>query len=72
MEKKEFNKIIKTLEKEKCVCLLAPSFPVDYKYPEIVFNLRKIGFNKIFELTYAAKIINMNYHEIIEKNPKKK
>jgi hypothetical protein len=49
--------------------LLAPSFPVDFEYPEIIIDLKKIGVEKIVELTYAAKLINMEYERIIKENP---
>jgi len=65
------KKIINILNIEKTVCLLAPSFPVDFEYPEIIINLRKIGFTNVFELTYAAKLINIQYHKIIKENPNK-
>jgi len=69
---KELLLIAKTLQKEKCICLLAPSFPVDFKYPDILYDLKGIGFEKIVELTYSAKLISHKYHEIIKKSIKKK
>ncbi|MDD3177958.1 MAG: [Fe-Fe] hydrogenase large subunit C-terminal domain-containing protein [Candidatus ainarchaeum sp.] len=71
MEEKYKQKIIKEITTNKTICLLAPSFPVDFKYPDIVYKLRQIGFDKIFELTYAAKIINQHYHTIIKNENKK-
>jgi len=65
------KKIIKVINTKKTVCLLAPSFPVDFKYPDIIINLKKIGFSKILELTYAAKLISIRYNKILKKNPKK-
>ena len=64
--------IIKTLQTEKCICLLAPSFVVDYKYPDILYDLKGIGFDKIVELTYSAKLISHKYHDEIKKSIKKK
>ncbi len=69
---KDLLDIVNTLQTEKCVCLLAPSFPVDFKYPDILFDLKGIGFDKIVELTFAAKLINRKYHEIIKESIKKK
>ncbi len=60
--------IINTIKNEKTVALLAPSFPVDFKFPQIITQLRKIGFDKIVELTYAAKLINQKYHKLIKDN----
>jgi len=51
----ELIDVLKTINKEKVICLLAPSFVVDFKYPKIILELRRIGFNKIVELTYSAK-----------------
>lgn len=67
----ELLKVIETLNTEKTICLLAPSFPVDFNFPEIILELRKIGFTKILELTYAGKLINYKYIEILKKNPEK-
>lgn len=58
--------------KEKIVVLLAPSFPVDFAYPQIILDLKKIGVEKIVELTYAAKLINMEYEKILKENPTKR
>ncbi len=67
----ELLKIIEILKTEKTICLLAPSFPVDFSFPEIMLDLREIGFTKIVELTYAAKLINYKYIEILKNNPEK-
>lgn len=63
--------LVKVLQSEKTVCLLAPSFPVDFEFPEVLKNLKQIWFEKVVELTYAAKIINLNYHKLFEENPDK-
>ena len=67
----ELLKIIEILKTEKTICLLAPSFPVDFSFPEVILDLREIGFTKIVELTYAAKLINYKYIEILKNNPEK-
>lgn len=51
--------------KEKCVAMVAPSFVVDFSYPEIIFKLKKIGFDKVVELTFGAKLVNREYHKIL-------
>lgn len=66
------NLIDNVLCKEKIVVLLAPSFPVDFVYPQIIIDLKKIGVEKIVELTYAAKLINMEYERILKENPSKR
>jgi iron only hydrogenase large subunit-like protein len=54
----------------KYIAMLAPSFIVDFKYPSIIFQLRKLGFDKIVEVTFGAKMINRDYHKYL-KNSKK-
>lgn len=61
--------LIDVLKTEKTICLLAPSFPVDFEFPEILWKLKQIWFEKIVELTYAAKIINLHYHKLFKENP---
>jgi iron only hydrogenase large subunit-like protein len=67
----ELIDVLKTINKEKVICILAPSFVVDFKYPKIITELRRIGFNKIVELTYSAKLINKEIHKQILENKKK-
>ena len=60
---------------EKYICLLAPSFVTEFEYPEIVYRLRKLGFDKVVEVTFGAKMTNLTYYSIlkesIEKDEKK-
>lgn len=56
----EFNK------KEKYLCMLAPSFISVYEYPNIVYRLRALGFDKVVEVTFGAKMTNINYYEILK------
>lgn len=65
------NNLIDIIKNEKTIALLAPSFPIDFKFPDIITDLRKIGFDKVIELTYAAKIINQKYRELIKNDPNK-
>jgi len=51
--------------KGKYLAMLAPSFIVDFSYPEIIHILKKLGFDKIVELTFGAKMINREYHKIL-------
>ena len=46
--------------------MLAPSFVVDFSYPEILSILKKLGFDKIVELTFGAKMINREYYRILK------
>ena len=48
--------------KGKYLVMLAPSFVVDFSYPKIISQLKDLGFDKVVELTFGAKMINRNYH----------
>jgi len=52
----------------KYVAMLAPSFVVDFSYPRIISQLKELGFDKVVELTFGAKMINRDYHKILEKD----
>ncbi len=52
--------------KGKYVAMLAPSFVVDFSYPKIILQLRGLGFDKIVELTFGAKMINRDYQKKLE------
>ena len=67
----ELKAVVDALQNEKTVCLLAPSFPVDFCFPDIILDLRRLGFTKVVELTYAAKLINYKYIRTMNENPDK-
>ncbi len=52
--------------KGKYVAMLAPSFVVDFLYPKIISQLKDLGFDKVVELTFGAKMINRDYHKILK------
>lgn len=54
-------------KKFKFIALLAPSFITTFEYPSIIVQLKKLGFDKVVELTFGAKMINRCYHNILEK-----
>ncbi|MFA7298394.1 MAG: [Fe-Fe] hydrogenase large subunit C-terminal domain-containing protein [Candidatus Absconditabacterales bacterium] len=68
----ELQTLVDALQHEKIVVLLAPSFPVDFIYPDIILDLKMISVEKTVELTYAAKLINMEYEKILKENPDKR
>jgi len=57
---------------KKAYCLIAPSFPIDFKYPNIINALKKIGFSKVTELTFGARMVNYYYIKYIKENPDQK
>lgn len=63
------QKLLEFIQTNKPVALLAPSFPVDFKYPDIINILKWLGCEKVVELTYAAKLINNQYHEHFKNHP---
>ena len=64
------NLDLNSLKNEKLVALLAPSFAVMFDYPEIILKLRKLGFDKVVELTFGAKLVNHEYHKILKDSKK--
>jgi iron only hydrogenase large subunit-like protein len=52
--------------KGKYLAMLAPSFVVNFSYPKIISQLRELGFDKVVELTFGAKMINRDYHKQLE------
>lgn len=46
--------------------MLAPSFVSVYEYPNIIYRLRALGFDKVVEVTFGAKMTNINYYEILK------
>ncbi|MFH1452095.1 MAG: [Fe-Fe] hydrogenase large subunit C-terminal domain-containing protein [archaeon] len=68
MNKKSGRDYIENLLKnEKCIALLAPSFVVNFKYPAIIYKIKRLGFDKVTELTFGAKMVNGEYHKILKK-----
>lgn len=53
-------------KEQKYICLLAPSFVAVWDYPNIVYRLRVLGFDNVLELTFGAKMTNLNYYEILK------
>lgn len=54
----------------KYVLMLAPSFVVDFSYPQIIGQLKELGFDKVVELTFGAKMVNREYHKILKDSDK--
>jgi iron only hydrogenase large subunit-like protein len=67
MKKNNISKIESELKnKTPMIALLAPSFLTDFEYPSIVYQLKKLGFDKVVELTFGAKMVNREYHHILK------
>ena len=57
---------------ERVIAMLAPSFPIDFSYPQIIGMLKEIGFEKVVELTFGAKMVNYFYKEYISSHSEQK
>ena len=66
MIKKE--ELVNRLSKEEWLIMLAPSYIVDFSYPNIIGALKHLGFDKITELTFGAKLVNKEYHAILKES----
>ena len=75
MEKKtlEIKELLNHIEKKtKMVALLAPSFPVDFSYPEIVGMLKRLGFKHVVEVAAGAIRTNRQLCALLKLHPHKK
>lgn len=52
--------------KEKYLIMLAPSFVSEFDYPLFISQLRALGFDKVVEITFGAKMVNREYHKILK------
>lgn len=68
IDKNNINQIEKSIKKNKVVAMVAPSYIADFSYPEIILQLKKLGFDKVVELTFGAKMINRDYQKILRES----
>lgn len=54
--------------KEDVALLVAPSFVVDFDYSNFVPLMKGFGFDHVFEITFGAKMVNINYQKYILSN----
>jgi iron only hydrogenase large subunit-like protein len=66
MELQEKIDLIKNNEND--IALLAPTFAIDFKYPNIIGMLRKLGFKQVTELTFGARMVNWAYAKYIKEH----
>ena len=64
----ELIKKSKTKKGDKVILMSAPSFIVDFNYDSFVPTMKGLGFDKVTELTFGAKIVNECYHNYIKAN----
>jgi iron only hydrogenase large subunit-like protein len=56
----------------RAIAMLAPMFPIDFQYPAIIGMLRHLGFEKVTELTFGARMVNWSYVNYIKEHPDQK
>ena len=74
MDQLELLSLLKQANKKngkKLVLMSAPAFIVDFDYKTFVPLMKGLGFDKVTELTFGAKITNEQYHAFIKKNKSK-
>jgi len=63
---------IDLIKNNKAVAMLAPSFPIDFKYPNIIGMLKHLGFKEVTELTFGARMVNWEYANYIKAHEEQK
>lgn len=70
---RETELLLKSLDnKEKLVAILAPSFAVDFSFPEIIGQLKRLGFSYVVEVAVGAAKTIEEIGALIEKFPEKR
>ena len=65
----ELQEKINLIKNNSAVAMLAPTFAIDFKYPNIIGMLRKLGFKEVTELTFGARMVNWAYANYIKEHP---
>jgi len=68
----ELKEKISLIKNNKAIAMLAPTFAIDFKYPNIIGMLKKLGFKEVTELTFGARMVNWAYENYIKNNPHQK
>jgi iron only hydrogenase large subunit-like protein len=66
----ELQEKINLIKNNEAVAMLAPTFAIDFKYPNIIGMLRSLGFKEVTELTFGARMVNWAYANYIKEHPK--
>jgi iron only hydrogenase large subunit-like protein len=66
----ELQEKINLIRNNEAVAMLAPTFAIDFKYPNIIGMLRHLGFKEVTELTFGARMVNWAYINYIKAHPK--
>lgn len=68
----ELQEKIDLIKNNETVAMLAPTFAIDFKYPNIIGMLHKLGFKEVTELTFGARMVNWEYANYIKAHKKQK
>ena len=55
--------------RQQLVALLAPSFPVMFRYPQVVGKLRRLGFDTVVEVSVGAAVTNTSLMTAFQQHP---
>lgn len=64
----ELQEKIDLIKNNEAVAMLAPTFAIDFKYPNIIGMLRHLGFKEVTELTFGARMVNWAYANYIKEH----
>lgn len=64
----ELQEKLNLIKNNETVAMLAPSFAIDFKYPNIIGMLRSLGFKDVTELTFGARMVNWVYANYIKEH----
>ena len=65
----ELQEKIDLIKNNEAVAMLAPTFAIDFKYPNIIGMLKQLGFKEVTELTFGARMVNWAYANYIKDHP---
>lgn len=69
----ELQKLLALLEKkENLTAMLAPSFLIDFSYPEIIGQLRRLGFKYVVEVARGARETDRELLVLMKANPQQR
>ncbi len=69
----EATELLNSIEKdERMVAMLAPSFPIVFKYPEIIGMLKRLGFKHVVEVARGAEETNKQLLALTKLHPERR
>ncbi len=69
----ELNEFLNLLDKKsRMLAMLAPSFIIDFNYPQIISSLKKLGFSYVLEVARGAQETNRQLKDLLQKYPNRR